>query len=118
MQAALALLLKGGSGSVPQVQLRAALPEGKLSWKEKALELGNIPVGVPQTTVATLRNLGSHDGIFQVRLMAMLSTDSAGTYMCLSSALVCCHWSGQQQLQNLLSWLEKDEEEDTEGLFH
>ena len=61
------LTLKGGNGTSPQVQLRASLPEGKLSFKDKALELGNIPVGVPQATVAVLRNTGSHDGIFLVR---------------------------------------------------
>lgn len=61
------LTLKGGDGTSPHVQLRASLPEGKLSFKEKALELGNIPVGVPQATVAVLRNTGSHDGIFLVR---------------------------------------------------
>ena len=62
------LTLKGGNGTSPQVQLRASLPEGKLSFKDKALELGNIPVGVPQATVAVLRNTGSHDGIFLVRM--------------------------------------------------
>ena len=49
-----------------QVRLRALLPEGKLVFASKALDLGGIPVGVPQTSVVILKNTGLHDAMFQV----------------------------------------------------
>ncbi|KAL0021413.1 hypothetical protein WJX79_003538 [Trebouxia sp. C0005] len=49
-----------------EVRLKALLPEGKLVFSSKALDLGGIPVGVPQTSLVTLKNTGLHDAMFQV----------------------------------------------------
>jgi len=35
-------------------------------FSSKALDLGGIPVGVPQTSLVTLKNTGLHDAMFQV----------------------------------------------------
>ncbi len=56
----------GGDSVVRQVRLKALLPEGKLVFSSKALDLGGIPVGVPQTSLVTLKNTGLHDAMFQV----------------------------------------------------
>ena len=57
----------GGDAAVRQLRLKALLPEGKLVFGSKALDLGGIPVGVPQTSVVILKNIGLHDAMFQVR---------------------------------------------------
>jgi hypothetical protein len=46
--------------------LRAELPEGLLKFTEKALDLGAVPCGVPQTCSVSLKNYGSHEAAFQV----------------------------------------------------
>lgn len=56
----------GGDSVVQQVRLGALLPEGKLIFAVKALELGGMPVGVPHTSIVTLKNIGVHDATFQV----------------------------------------------------
>lgn len=46
--------------------LMATLPEGKLAFKDKALDLGQVAVGTPQTSIVTLVNQGNLDAMFQV----------------------------------------------------
>jgi hypothetical protein len=73
--------------------LRAELPEGLLKFTEKAIDLGTVPCGVPQTCSVTLKNYGTHEAAFQVRA-ARIHTVSAsnavaytlGTYL-LAAAL-------------------------------
>ena len=60
------LEVMGGDSVVRQVRLKALLPEGQLVFSSKALDLGGIPVGVPQTSLVTLKNTGLHDAMFQV----------------------------------------------------
>lgn len=66
LQSSMSLEVVGGDSVVRQVRLRALLPEGKLVFASKALDLGGIPVGVPQTSLVTLKNTGLHDAMFQV----------------------------------------------------
>ena len=63
----MSLEIVGGDSEARQVRLRALLPEGKLVFASKVLDLGGIPVGVPQTSVVILKNTGLHDAMFQVR---------------------------------------------------
>ncbi|KAL3150262.1 hypothetical protein ABBQ32_000114 [Trebouxia sp. C0010 RCD-2024] len=65
-ETSISLEVVGGDSVVRQLRLRALLPEGKLVFASKALDLGGIPVGVPQTSVVTLKNNGLHDAMFQV----------------------------------------------------
>lgn len=58
-------------GDTCQVRLGALLPEGKLVFSVKALDLGSMPVGVPHTSIVTLKNIGVHDATFQVRTWAL-----------------------------------------------
>ena len=67
MQTSMSLEIVGGE-AVRQLHLKALLPEGKLSFASKSLDLGGIPVGVPQTSVVSLKNSGLHDAMFQVGL--------------------------------------------------
>ena len=66
MQSMMSLDIIGGNSVVQQVRLAALLPEGKLIFAVKALDLGGMPVGVPQTSIVTLKNIGVHDATFQV----------------------------------------------------
>ena len=66
VQSSMRLEVVGGDSVVRQVRLKALLPEGKLVFSSKALDLGGIPVGVPQTSLVTLKNTGLHDAMFQV----------------------------------------------------
>lgn len=68
MQTSVSLEVVGGDSVVRQLRLRALLPEGKLVFASKALDLGGIPVGVPQTSLVILKNNGLHDAMFQVSL--------------------------------------------------
>ena len=77
MQTSMSLEVIGGDGAVRQLQLKALLPEGKLVFGSKSLELGGIPVGVPQTTVVILKNIGLHDAMFQVCFPFVPSNQSA-----------------------------------------
>ena len=66
LQSIMNLDITGGDSVVQQVRLGALLPEGKLIFAVKALELGGMPVGVPHTSIVTLKNIGVHDATFQV----------------------------------------------------
>lgn len=66
MQTSMNLEVIGGDGAVRQLRLKALLPEGKLVFGSKSLDMGGIPVGVPQTTVVILKNIGLHDAMYQV----------------------------------------------------
>ena len=95
MQSSMSLEIVGGDDVARQVRLRALLPEGKLVFASKALDLGGIPVGVPQTSVVTLKNTGLHDAMFQVgSLYAVPSASSHNLlmhiHMC-SSLVQCSH---------------------------
>ena len=63
----------GGDSAVRQLRLKALLPEGKLVFGSKSLDLGGIPVGVPQTSVVILKNIGLHDAMFQVGALFVAS---------------------------------------------
>ncbi|DBA78771.1 TPA: putative protein fap47 [Trebouxia sp. C0004] len=65
-ESSMRLEVVGGDSVVRQVRLKALLPEGKLVFSSKALDLGGIPVGVAQTSLVTLKNTGLHDAMFQV----------------------------------------------------
>jgi hypothetical protein len=66
--AAMVLRLKG-SADVPQrVALVGELPSGCLRAREKEVALGPVPVGERQVAIVTLRNSGSGEAAFRVRL--------------------------------------------------
>ena len=67
----------GGDTVARQVRLKALLPEGKLVFASKALDLGGIPVGVPQTSLVILKNTGVHDAMFQVSQLLLMVYSSA-----------------------------------------
>ncbi len=79
LQTSMSLEVVGGDSMVRQVRLRALLPEGKLVFASKALDLGGIPVGVPQTSLVTLKNTGLHDAMFQVSTAHLHLAASART---------------------------------------
>ena len=94
-------------GDTCQVRLGALLPEGKLVFSVKALDLGSMPVGVPHTSIVTLKNIGVHDATFQVRIRTGLpagllipsgSLQPFGLIISSSLGMVqlglcCAHWS-------------------------
>lgn len=82
MQSMMSLDIIGGNSVVQQVRLAALLPEGKLIFAVKALDLGGMPVGVPQTSIVTLKNVGVHDATFQVSQDCRQELDFARTGLC------------------------------------
>jgi hypothetical protein len=63
---ALEIVCVGGVPPHKKVHLRGELPEGKLSFLEKALDFGPLGLGTTVTRGVTLRNAAAHDCIFQV----------------------------------------------------
>ena len=82
MQSMMSLDIIGGNSVVQQVRLAALLPEGKLIFAVKALDLGGMPVGVPQTSIVTLKNTGVHDATFQVSQPCSHEVGFARTGLC------------------------------------
>lgn len=55
------------SGDAPRrVYLRGELPEGNLKLREKTLDAGPVPCGLPHTLVMQIKNHGTRDSAFKV----------------------------------------------------
>lgn len=60
------LKLKEGAEAPMRVHLHGELPAGVLKFKERELNLGPVPVGVPQTVVVQIKNSGAGDAAYRV----------------------------------------------------
>ena len=59
------------SGYAPRtIHLQGQLPEGKLRFKDKEFDAGMVPCGVPQTVIVQLKNDGTCESSFKVRVEA------------------------------------------------
>ncbi|MEW5300161.1 MAG: hypothetical protein WDW36_003110 [Sanguina aurantia] len=55
-----------GGDAPRRVYLRGELPEGNLKLREKALDAGPVPCGLPHTLVMQIRNHGTRDSAFKI----------------------------------------------------
>lgn len=61
----LTLTLSGGD-QPKKIGLHGVMPEGLLQFKNKALDVGLVPCGVPQTLRVQLKNTGTRESAFKV----------------------------------------------------
>jgi len=55
-----------GGTTTKKVHCVGKTPEGKCMLREKAIDLKTISVGVPQTRMFTVKNVGSSDAVYQI----------------------------------------------------
>ena len=63
------------AGYAPRtIHLQGQLPEGKLRFKDKEFDAGMVSCGVPQTVIVQLKNDGTCESSFKVRVKASQRT--------------------------------------------